>query len=110
MSWSPPIHRRANRNLLNDDRFFRLLTQECIRFADKDTARTVYMMVLAVVAQELNRHGMVRLPHLGDLGLVKQKPRPAWCGKVHVLMPARKVLRFYPNYYARQQFNKKQDF
>lgn len=105
MAWKPPIDRRSKRALLNDKRFFRLLAEEC-HFADKDTAFLVYIWVVKLVFQELRRFGVARLPHLGDFGLVEQKPRPGWIGKVHVRMGAKKVLRFYPKDRMKRYFRK----
>jgi nucleoid DNA-binding protein len=94
--------------LLEHKRFFNLLAQDCIRFADRDTVYLVYMMMVGVIGQELRRHKVVRLPHLGDFGLVEQKMRPAWCGRMHVRMGPRDVLKFYPDYLLRRKFNTRQ--
>jgi len=105
MAWTPPIKRREKKNLLNDKRFYRLLSEQC-NFADRDTLFIFYTGLVQVVAQELRRHKVARLPHLGDFGLVEQKPRPGWMGKVHVHMVARDVLKFYPKERFRRYFSK----
>ena len=104
MSWKPPINRREKANLLNDKRFYRLLSEQC-NYADKDMLFLVYMGLVQVVAQELRRNDVARLPHLGDFGLVVQKPRPGWMGKAHVRMGPKKVLRFYPKERFRRYFS-----
>lgn len=107
MSWKPPINRRANKNLLNHKRFFRLLSQQC-NFLDEETAFAFYSAIVGLVGQELRRSGMVRLPYLGDFGLVETKPRPGWCGKAHVYMGLKRTLRFYPSERLRRYFAQRQ--
>ena len=63
---------------------------------DRDTAFIFYTALVSVVGQELRRFGVIRLPHLGDLALVPQKPRVAWMGRQQVRIGEREVLRFYP--------------
>ena len=109
MAWTPPINRRGKKNLLNDKRFYRLLSEQC-NFADKDTLFVFYIGLIQLVGQELRRHRVVRLPHLGDMALVRQKPRPGWMGKAHVYMGERDVLKFYPKERLRRYFNKRQEF
>ncbi len=94
MAWRAPTKRKEYKNLLTDKRFYRLLSEQC-NFSDPDTAFLVYIAVVQVVGQELRRHGVCRLPHLGDIGLVTQNPRPGWVGMSHIMMPEKKVLRFY---------------
>lgn len=105
MAWTPPIKRREKANLLNDKRFYRLLSEKC-NFTDRDTLFLVYTGMVQVVAQELRLHKVARLPHLGDFGLVEQKPRLGWMGKTRVRMKARDVLKFYPKERFRRYFSK----
>ncbi|HWO07262.1 MAG TPA: hypothetical protein VNM40_01605 [Candidatus Paceibacterota bacterium] len=107
MAWTPPIDRRAKKELLKNRRFYRLLSEQC-PFMDQDTAFVFYTGLVAVVAQELRRHGVARMPHLGDFALVEQKARPAWVGNHQVMMGAREVLKFYPKERMRRYFNKRQ--
>lgn len=106
MAWTPPIDRRMKKELLKDKRFYRLLSEQC-PFTDRDTAFVFYTGLVQVVAQELRRHGVARMPHLGDFALVEQKARPAWVGKQHVMLGAREVLKFYPKERMRRYFNKR---
>lgn len=110
MAWKSPVKPKENRELLKRDRFFRLLAQECAKFTDRETAYLVYYMMLGMIGEQLKRHGVARLPDFADIALVERKPRLGWCGKTRVRMPARKVLRLYPNYHLRRVFNKRQDF
>lgn len=104
MSWKPPINRRENKSLLNDERFFRLLAKKCARFSDRDKVFLTYMTMVTMLGEELRRHDVAHLPHLGDFGLVEQKPRPGWCGKRHIRMGPKKILRFYPKERLRRYF------
>lgn len=95
MSWKPPINRRANRAILNDEYFFKKLYQKCARFNDKEHVFLTYMAIVSLVGEELRRRDMCRLPHLGDFGLIHQKSRPGLCGPQRVKLLPRKVLKFY---------------
>ena len=107
MAWKPPIDRRGKKNLLNDKRFYRLLSEQC-NYIDRDTAFLFYMGLVQLVEQELRTHKLVRLPHLGDMALVQQKARPAWVGSSHVRIGPRDVLKFYPKERVRRYFNARQ--
>jgi len=108
MAWTPPIDRRGNKALLNKERFFTLLCEQN-NFMDQDTVSQFYMGVVKVVARELREHKIARLPELGDLALVPQRPRLGWMGKTRVYMGPRDVLRFYPLEKMRIYYNKRQN-
>ena len=108
MPWTPPIARRKNKALLNEKRFFGLLSDQW-NFMDRDSTSDLYMGVVKVVARELREHKIARLPGLGDLALVPQAPRLGWRGKNRVYMGPRDVLKFYPQEKMRRYFNKRQD-
>jgi nucleoid DNA-binding protein len=107
MSWKPPIN-RENKELFNQKRFFRLLSEKS-NFIDPDASFLCYMGLVALVEQELRLRKFVRLPHLGDFALVEQKPRMAWVGKSHVKIGARDVVKFYPKEKMRRHFSLMQD-
>lgn len=109
MAWTPPIDRRKNKELLSEDRFYRLLSKHC-KYVDRDTLFHFYMGLVQVVAEELKQHKVARLPHLGDFGLVAQKRRVGWAGPQQVMLEPREVLRFYPKERFRRYFNKLNDF
>ncbi len=67
-----------------------------------------YMGMIAAIGDELNKHQFVRLPHLGNMALVMQKPRPAWVGKAHLVIGSRAILKFYPKEYLRRRFSSRQ--
>ena len=108
MAWTPPIDRRGKRDLLSEDRFYDLLSQQC-NYMDKDAVSDFYMGVVKLVAQELRTNKIARLPHLGDFALVEQRPRIGWAGKSRVFFDSRDVLRFYPKEALRRYFNKRQE-
>jgi nucleoid DNA-binding protein len=107
MPHTPPIQRNKNRHLLNDERFYRLLGHQYSHIS-KDEAFVMYIAIVKLVEQELRRHKMVRLPHLGDFALVKYKSRPALVGSKQVKLPEREVLKFYPKERLRRYFNAQQ--
>lgn len=109
MAWTPPTKYLKNKELLSDKRFFRLLSAQT-NFIDRDTTFCFYMGLVALIGEELRKHKFIRLPHIGDMALVMQKPRPAWLGRAHVIMCSREVLKFYVKEYLRRRFNKRQGF
>lgn len=104
MPYTPPINRRKNRHLLNDERFYNLLSQQ-YRHISKDEAFILYISIVKLVEQELRRHKMVRLPHLGDFALVKHKGGPVLIGDQQVRIDDHEVLKFYPKERLRKYFN-----
>lgn len=110
MSTKQPPEIKEKRALLGRDRYFRLLGEKCAGYGvNRDLAYLVYMASIQVIGQELNRHGVVRLPHIGTIAMVEQKARPAWCGKARVHMPARKTLKMHPDYLLKKIYNTKQN-
>lgn len=107
MAWTPPTKYLKNKETLDSERFFRLLGQQS-NYIDRDTAFIFYMGLVALIGDELRKNKIVRLPHLGDMALVMQKPRPAWCGRMHAVIGSREVLKFYPKEHLRRYFSKRQ--
>ena len=109
MAWTAPTKYLRDKELTNDKRFYRLLSQQA-NYIDPDTSFLFYMGLVALIGDELRKHQFCRLPHLGDFALVRQKARPAWCGRLHAIIGPREVLKFYPKEYLRRRFNKRQGF
>lgn len=109
MAWTPPTKYLRDKELTNDKRLYRLISKEC-NFVDPEFTYLVYMAMVSVIGEELRRHQFCRLPHLGDFALVRQKARPAWCGRMHVVIGPRTILKFYPKEYLRRRFNQRQGF
>lgn len=107
MAWTPPIKHLKKKELLNAKRFYRLISQNC-NYIDPDMAFLFYIGLVLAIGDELRKHQFVRLPHLGDMALVMQKPRPAWVGKSHVVIGSRAILKFYPKEFLRRKFSKQQ--
>ncbi len=112
MSTKQPPEIREKRQLLGTERYYKLLTEKCAETGlgvSRDLVYLVHMSALQVIGQELNRHGVVRIPHVGTIALVEQKSRPAWCGKMRVRLPARKVVKMVPDYMLRRIYNAKKN-
>ncbi len=103
MAWKPPINYKANEDLLRDERFYQLLTKE-LRHMSRDEVFVIYVAMVQVVAQELRRHKVVRLPHLGDFALVKRPSRPGVAGPYQVMLAEHEVLKFYPKQRLKRYF------
>lgn len=107
MAWTAPTKYLKRKEILDDKRFYRLLSEQS-NFIDPDTVFLFYMGLVALIGDELRKNKIIRLPHLGDFALVEQKPRPAWIGKLHVVIGSRQILKFYPKEKLRRYFNSRQ--
>jgi len=107
MAWTPPTKHLKKKELLNYERFYRLLS-ESSNFVDPEAVIRIYLGLIMVIDQELRRHKFIRLPILGDFALVRQKSRPAWVGRSHCVIDGREVLKFYTKEAFREHFNKRQ--
>ena len=107
MPTTPPIGIRelARKGVLNEDRFFRLLSEQN-NYVDPQTVKDFYMGLVRTVTQELRQNGVARLPHLGDFALVKKKDHIGWAGKVQRMFQGTYVLKFYPFEKWRAYFTK----
>ena len=107
MAWKPPINYETNKDLLRDERFYQLLSKE-LNHLSRDEVFIIYVAMVQVVAQELRRHKVVRLPHLGDFALVKRPSRPGVAGPHQVMLPEHEVLKFYPKQRLKRYFAERQ--
>lgn len=107
MAHTPPINIRELKKsgLLEEDRFFQLLSERC-NYIDKDTTKVFYMALVKLVVSELRTNGIARLPHLGDMALVKQAPRSVLAGKMRKIIEGVYTLKFYPKESLRIYFTK----
>lgn len=113
MSRKMPPEVKEKRALLGSERYYKLLTEKCAETGlgiSRDLVYLVHMSALQVIGQELNRHGIVRIPHVGTIVLAEQKSRPAWCGEMRVHLPARKVMKMIPDYMLRRIYNAKKNY
>lgn len=108
MAWVPPVKYLKRKELLDEDRFFRLLGLQS-KFVDRDTAFVFYTGLIGLIGEELRKNKFVRLPYLCDIALVRMaKPRPSWVGKSHVVLTGRDILKMYPKKHLRRYFAKRQ--
>ena len=82
--------------LLKEERFFKLLSQNC-NYSSPETTKDFYMGLVRHLTKELRKNGIVRLPHLGDFALVKKKDSLGWAGPRQVILKGKYLLRFYVN-------------
>ena len=107
MAWTPPIKHLKKKELLGNERFYRLLSENS-NYIDPEVAVRIYLSLVIVIEEELRKHKFIRLPVLGDFALVRQKSRPAWVGRSHSVIDGMEVLKFYPKQDFRRHFNKRQ--
>jgi len=105
MPHTPKIGLRElqKKGVLNEDRFFMLLAEHC-NYVSPETLRDFYMGLVRHITKELRKNGVVRLPHLGDFALVKQKDKLGWAGKYQRMLEGKYMLKFYALQVWRQYF------
>lgn len=110
MAYKLPINlKELNRQgILDERRFFRLLSEQN-NYVDPKTVEDFYMGLVRMLTKELKDNGVVRLPHMGDMALVKQKDRLGLAGKYQKIIKGSYVLRFYPKEKWRDYFHKLED-
>lgn len=107
MPHNPPINisELEKQGVFNKERFFRLLSEQN-NYVDPKTVQDFYMGLVRLLTQELREKGVVRLPHLGDFALVKQKDKMGRVGKRNIMISGKYMLKFYPNNSWRKYFSK----
>ena len=96
----------SKRGLLDETRFFRLLSEHN-NYVDPASARNFYNALVALIKDELRENGGLRLPDIGDMVLVTQKAHIGWVGKTRGIVPESKTLKFYPKEALRKEFKPK---
>ena len=97
MPYTPKINLKelVKKGVLNEDHFFQILSEQN-NYVDVKTVKDFYMGLVRVITAELRKNGVVRLPHLGDFALVKQKDRIGWIGYKHQgLVTGKYMIKFY---------------
>ena len=107
MSWSPPIKHLRKKELLGNERFYRLLSERS-NYMDPEVSLMVYLSMVALIVEELREHKFIRLPTLGDFAIVRQKSSPALIGRRHCIIDGMEILKFYPKHSFRGYFNERQ--
>jgi nucleoid DNA-binding protein len=107
MAWTPPTKHLRKKELLGNERFYRLLSEHS-NYMDPEVAANVYLSMVYTIVDELRKHKFIRLPTLGDFALVRQKSRPALVGRSQCVIDGMEVLRFYPKHSFRGYFNERQ--
>lgn len=93
----------TKRGLLDETRFFRLLSEQN-NYVDPKTVRNFYEGLVRVIKSELRENGGIRLPDIGDMALVKVKAHIGWVGKIRQIIPESQTLKFYPKEALRKYF------
>lgn len=107
MAHKPPINLSEIKKtgILKEDRFYKLVSSKA-NYVNEDTIKIFYMALVKTITNELREYGVVRLPHLGDIALVKQKDRVGIVGRTKQLVKGAHMLKFYFNRELKEYFNK----
>ena len=99
------IQELKKRGHLDEKVFYRLLGEQC-NFMAPEAVKDFYMGLVRHLTSELRKNGVVRLPQLGDMYLLKQKDSYGWMGKVQGQIRGRYMLKFKGNEAWRAYFTK----
>jgi nucleoid DNA-binding protein len=89
----------------DEARFFRLLSEQN-NYVNQDTVKVFYKGLVRLLTAELKENGIVRLPHLGDIALVKQKDKIGWAGQYQRMITGKYMIKFYPKDAWKKYFSK----
>lgn len=89
--------------ILAPDRFYRLLSEQC-DYIDPESAKSFYIGLVRLLTKELRENGVVRMPYIGDIALVKQRSKWGWVGSTMAYVTGLYALKFYPNKSWREYF------
>lgn len=107
MPFNPPIKIREleRKGVLSEKRFFRLLSEHN-NYVDPKTVIDFYMGLVRLLSKELKDNGVVHLPHIGYIALLKQKIIPRKLGKTFIGGSTGYTIKFYPKEAWRKYFKK----
>lgn len=96
MPHTPPINLREleKKGVLDEETFFRLLSEQC-NYVTPEMVKSFYMGLVRHMTSELRKNGVVRMPHLGDFALVKQKDKTGWAGQYQAFLTGKYMVKFY---------------
>lgn len=105
MAYTPKIgiQELKKQGLLDEKTFYRLLGEQC-NYMAPEAVKTFYMGLVRHLTSELRKNGVVRMPLLGDIALVKQKTTFGWKGKVMGVITGKYLIKFYPAKSWREYF------
>lgn len=104
MSGNSPLNVKelTKTGIFDEERFYTKISEQC-NYVDRKTVNDFYMGLVRAITKELKENGIVRLPHIGDIALVKQKPKKA--GFLGVIS-TKYIMRFYPKVTWSKYFQK----
>ncbi len=90
--------------VLNDKKFYQDISKRC-NYISEDSVKEFYMALVKTVTAGLRENGIIRLPHLGDMALVRQKDKMGLSGQKKMLIEGAHMLKFYPDYAIKGYFS-----
>jgi hypothetical protein len=61
MAWTPPLKHLRKKELMDNERFYRLLSQRS-NYMDPEAVAMIYLALTMVIVDELRAHKYIRLP------------------------------------------------
>ena len=99
------ISELKKKGYLDEDKFYQLLSEK-LNYMDPKTVRNFYMGLVKHLTSELRKNGVVRMPHIGDIYLLKQADGYGWIGKRMGPIVGKYLLKFTPNATWKAYFGK----
>jgi len=95
MGYTPKIgiQELKKKGYLDEKVFYRLLGEQC-NYMAPEAVKTFYLGLVRHLTSELKKNGIVRMPLIGDMYLLKQKDTYGWVGKVMGEIRGRYLLKF----------------
>jgi nucleoid DNA-binding protein len=90
--------------VLDDKKFYQDISKRC-NYVNEDTVKEFYMALVRTVTAGLRENGIIRLPHLGDMALVRQKDKMGISGQKKKFIEGAHMLKFYPDYAIKGYFS-----
>ena len=106
MATTPPTKHLRKKELLSNERFYRLLSEHS-NYIDPEAVARIYLGLVMLIDEELRKHKFIRLPILGDFAIVRQRSRPGWVGRAHCVIDGLEVAKFYMKEDFRRHVNKR---
>jgi len=99
------IKELAKFGVLSEELFYSSIAEQ-YNYIDNKVAKEFYLALMRAVTQGLRKNGIVRLPHMGDLVLVKQKDKMGISGVGRCLLRGKYTLKFYQNLTWKKYFTR----
>jgi nucleoid DNA-binding protein len=90
--------------VLDNKKFYQDISKRC-NYISEDAVKEFYLALVRTVTAGLRENGIIRLPYLGDMALVRQKDKMGLSGNKKMFIEGAHMLKFYPDYALKGYFS-----